>query len=26
VRWRNLVDALCHAAEWWDHWLIDYEF
>jgi hypothetical protein len=23
VRWRNLVDALCSAAEWWDYWLID---
>jgi len=22
VRWRNLVDALCSAAEWWDYWLI----
>jgi len=19
VRWRNLVDALCSAAEWWDY-------
>jgi hypothetical protein len=24
VRWRNLVDALCSAAEWWDYWLIDW--
>jgi len=20
VRWRNLVDALCSATEWWDYW------
>jgi len=24
VRWRNLVDALCSAAEWWDYWLTDW--
>ena len=23
VRWRNLVDALCFTAEWWDYWLIE---
>ena len=23
VRWRNLVDALCSAAERWDYWLTD---
>jgi len=23
VRWRNLVDALCSAAEWWDYSMIE---